>query len=395
MPHERTLPKAKSDRLELLRATRANLDPIWGLSLADRAVGAAPTTSTASRFATATDEDGFRHALWRINDPGTRRRRSPTTVAGAKLVLADGHHRFETAGNYRDRAPRRGSRRSRRRRDHDPGGRARARPALRARHPPPAHRRRRPSTSATALAGPFMVHAAGPNVPEGVAALETAMRESGGLGLVDRDGLALLAARPPSSRPAWRELPVELRDVDSARFDAGVLPAVPGREPRLPQRRRDRRRRRSRRATPTPRCCCDRSPSTPSAPRPPPICACRRRRRSSRRSRAPAWCSAASTTEAAVAALVDVPGGAGADQLVRGRRDPGARPRRRADAAPRPRRSAAGSSGTRPSAWASSATTTAATARTPAPGRRGSRRARGGGPRRRRRPPRSRTHRTR
>ena len=34
MPHERTLPKAKSDRLELLRATRANLEPIWGLSLA-------------------------------------------------------------------------------------------------------------------------------------------------------------------------------------------------------------------------------------------------------------------------------------------------------------------------------------------------------------------------
>ena len=34
MPHERTLPKAKTDRLELLRATRANLDPIWGLSLA-------------------------------------------------------------------------------------------------------------------------------------------------------------------------------------------------------------------------------------------------------------------------------------------------------------------------------------------------------------------------
>jgi uncharacterized protein (DUF1015 family) len=33
MPHERTLPKAKTDRLELLRATRANLDPIWGLSL--------------------------------------------------------------------------------------------------------------------------------------------------------------------------------------------------------------------------------------------------------------------------------------------------------------------------------------------------------------------------
>ncbi len=72
-----------------------------------------------------------------------------------------------------------------------------------------------------------MVHAAGPNVPEGVAALETAMRESGGLGLVDRDGLALLL--PTAELEArMTELPVELRDVDSARFDAGVLPAVPG-----------------------------------------------------------------------------------------------------------------------------------------------------------------------
>ena len=33
LPHERTLPKAKTDRLELLRATRANLEPIWGISL--------------------------------------------------------------------------------------------------------------------------------------------------------------------------------------------------------------------------------------------------------------------------------------------------------------------------------------------------------------------------
>ena len=35
LPHERTLPKAKSDRLALLRATRVNVDPIWGLSLGE------------------------------------------------------------------------------------------------------------------------------------------------------------------------------------------------------------------------------------------------------------------------------------------------------------------------------------------------------------------------
>ena len=68
------------------------------------------------------------------------------------------------------------------------------------------------------------MHAAGPNVPEGIAALEVAMRDGGGLGLVDRDGLALLL--PTAELEArMAEVPAELRDVDSARFDAGVSAA--------------------------------------------------------------------------------------------------------------------------------------------------------------------------
>jgi hypothetical protein len=52
------------------------------------------------------------------------------------------------------------------------------------------------------------------------------MREAGGLGLVDREGLALLL--PTAELEArMEELPVELREVDSARFDAGVRPTVP------------------------------------------------------------------------------------------------------------------------------------------------------------------------
>jgi hypothetical protein len=78
-----------------------------------------------------------------------------------------------------------------------------------------------------ALAGPFTVEAAGANVPEGVAALERAMGERGGLGLADREGLALLLPAPELDA-RMQSFPVELRDVDSARFDAGVLPAVPG-----------------------------------------------------------------------------------------------------------------------------------------------------------------------
>ena len=62
LPHERTLPKAKSDRLALLRATRANLDPIWGLSLADgltAAIGELDPGTTMS----AVDPTGARHEI--------------------------------------------------------------------------------------------------------------------------------------------------------------------------------------------------------------------------------------------------------------------------------------------------------------------------------------------
>ena len=85
MPHERTLPKAKSDRLELLRATRANLDPIWGLSLAagPRRRSSA-TRPTASRTRPPTDEDGVRHALWRDH----RSRRASRAIARRRGLRA-------------------------------------------------------------------------------------------------------------------------------------------------------------------------------------------------------------------------------------------------------------------------------------------------------------------
>jgi len=223
LPHERTLPKAKSDRLELLRATRANLDPIWGLSLA---FGLSELlTPHGEPLATATDDDGFHHSLWRVTDP-ERIAAIAAAVAGARLVLADGHHRFETAGTYQAERRAAGA--------VDIGADAimtlvvelaPQQLCVRAIH--------RLLTGIAgvdlraALEGPFRVHRAGPNVAEGVAALEVAMADAGGLGLVDRDGLALLL--PTEELEArMRELPVELEDVDSARFDAAILPAVPG-----------------------------------------------------------------------------------------------------------------------------------------------------------------------
>ncbi len=223
MPHERTLPKAKSDRLELLRATRANLDPIWGLSLA--AGLSERLVPDGAPLATAVDDDGFRHELWRVTDPA-RIAAIADAVGRARLVLADGHHRYETAGNYRAE-----------RREHDvddPGADsimtlvvelAPEQLCVRA-----IHRMLAGVAGVDLRAGlhtSFEVRDAGANVPEGVAALEAAMHAEGGLGLVDGDGLALLVPRPALDA-RMLDVPEELRAVDSARFDVGVLPAVPG-----------------------------------------------------------------------------------------------------------------------------------------------------------------------
>src|SRR5258708_724340 len=67
LPHEQTTPKASTDRLDLTRATRANLSPIWGLSLA--ADLAERTSEPGERLATVTDPDGVVHQLDRIDDP--------------------------------------------------------------------------------------------------------------------------------------------------------------------------------------------------------------------------------------------------------------------------------------------------------------------------------------
>jgi len=97
LPHEQTLPKPKSDRLDLLRATRTNLSPIWGLSL-DPGLTDRFLRSGAPDGA-ALDGDGVRHELWRIDDPDTIASVAEA-VGSAPLVLADGHHRYETAVAY-------------------------------------------------------------------------------------------------------------------------------------------------------------------------------------------------------------------------------------------------------------------------------------------------------
>jgi uncharacterized protein (DUF1015 family) len=98
LPHEQTLPKPKSDRLDLLRATRANLSPIWGLSMA-AGVTATFDPTDDEPVADAYDDDGVRHQLWVLSDPDAVEAVT-AAVAGAPVVLADGHHRYETARTY-------------------------------------------------------------------------------------------------------------------------------------------------------------------------------------------------------------------------------------------------------------------------------------------------------
>ena len=99
LPHERTTPKAKTDRLDLTRATRANLSPVWGLSLTAGLTDEllAPATVVAE----CTDEQGVHHVLEMVDDPA-RIARISALVSANPVLIADGHHRYAISRTYRD-----------------------------------------------------------------------------------------------------------------------------------------------------------------------------------------------------------------------------------------------------------------------------------------------------
>jgi uncharacterized protein (DUF1015 family) len=99
LPHEHTTPKAKSDRLDMLRSCRANTSAIWGLSLAKGLTDLLPVDDVEP-LADFTDEDGVRHTVWTIDDPAACAAIS-SAVAAQPVVVADGHHRYETSLAYR------------------------------------------------------------------------------------------------------------------------------------------------------------------------------------------------------------------------------------------------------------------------------------------------------
>jgi len=100
LPHERVTPKASTDRLDLTRATRTNLSPVWGLSLATglTALLAEPGEPVAS-----VTVDGVEHVVERVSDP-ERVRAIAETVGSDDVLIADGHHRYGISRTYRDEA---------------------------------------------------------------------------------------------------------------------------------------------------------------------------------------------------------------------------------------------------------------------------------------------------
>ena len=212
LPHEQTTPKAKSDRLDLLRATHANLSPIWGLSpvegLTDLCEPPGPPDWAW------TDDDGVHHRLWQIRQPATLQAISEA-VSSAPVLIADGHHRFETSLAYRDER-------------REVGGE----------HPEPFGGYDSTLAYVVELADEQLtvlpIHRLIAGLPDGTdlpallepcfevtatgadddASLPARMADAGALCLVTRDGRWLLRPRPEAMEGA--------RDLDSSRLDVGL-----------------------------------------------------------------------------------------------------------------------------------------------------------------------------
>jgi len=208
LPHEFTTPKAKSDRLDLLRSTTANLSPVWGLS---PAAGLSDLLDTEDEPLARFEADGVVHTVWRVSDP-ERVAAIAEAVGSEPVVIADGHHRYETSLAYRDE-----------RRASSPDGTAGGAEAVLTfvvelvddeLSVGPIHRLLSglsDDTDLSAALEPFFE----------VEPLELAdtgtvrrLQELGGLGLVTPEGTWLLRPRP--------EAMAEARDLDSSRLDVAL-----------------------------------------------------------------------------------------------------------------------------------------------------------------------------
>jgi uncharacterized protein (DUF1015 family) len=102
-PHERTHAGPREDRLRLTRATRANLSPIFSLysDPGGAAWGAVAGATERAPFGELTDDEGTTNRLWRVTDADAIAT-VQDALRDAELLIADGHHRYETARVYAD-----------------------------------------------------------------------------------------------------------------------------------------------------------------------------------------------------------------------------------------------------------------------------------------------------
>ena len=99
LPHEQTTPKAKTDRLDLTRATDANLSPVWGLSIK---IGLSALLSEPGEpVGSVVDAESVIHSVERVVDQG-RIEAICAAVSSSPVVIADGHHRYAISRTFRD-----------------------------------------------------------------------------------------------------------------------------------------------------------------------------------------------------------------------------------------------------------------------------------------------------
>jgi len=111
LPHERTFSKVKSERLQLMQACHTNFSPIFGLYADSNGILKCQNEvdKTQPPDLDFIDDQGLGHKLWRITDKKIQAHIT-SALTNQCIYIADGHHRYETALNYRDWV-----------RDHTPG----------------------------------------------------------------------------------------------------------------------------------------------------------------------------------------------------------------------------------------------------------------------------------
>ena len=213
LPHEQTTPKAKTDRLELLRATRANLSPIWGLTPAAGLAACCPPPGHPAEHAVDMDGVHPRVVAHHRAGPGQERARPGGATAGAyrgrASPLRDGPGLPGGAGPERCREWGRGRR-------HGPHRGAWRGAADRAGHPPSASR---PSGPVSTCSARWRPGSTSRRRARPIALITARMAESDALAIVTRAGTWLARPRPELTAAAPH-------DLDSSRLDV-ALAALP------------------------------------------------------------------------------------------------------------------------------------------------------------------------